>query len=503
MHKTWVAAVVLAVASLVAGCTTTATTSPPRDAPTHQVGVPSALPRSTVLASYPGGNTVYNEIREQHPRADGYYHIDTRKTVAQLKALHVNTYLFLIWHSPTDWQDLHQFLPAAQRAGIDVWVYLVPPSECDLPSGWCSRPYKTDYVAWGRHIAQLSRQHSNLTAWAIDDFMGSKNSAVLTPQYVREIQHTADTINPHLGLYTTAYYSTAINNAFYEKYAPYIRGIIFPFLDQSSGSTNTQVTTAFRPELDAVTAKADKYGVKVLLMIYSGRYSTLNDPTKHYVQSALDTGMSYIRRGRIEGVCSYGTPHKGALAVSSDNLAMFGHGSLVFQNQGGSTPGGSYESASQTVQVEPNAQRYNLSFWRYSRYYSAPIAGRLMQVLINGHPIWSSDIATDQSVGAREYRWTQQTDNGPPIGIDPSYLRGKTKATLTFRIYERQAANFRSLTAFDSVQTSGFRVINAGFETPSSWRLATNSGNLIPEIDIYDRNLPSAVFRTVAHEYAG
>lgn len=497
-RKSWLTTVAaFVVAVMLVGFTWGGTPPHANAADAGQRSAASTLPAGTVLASYPGGNTVDTEIREKQPRADGYYHVDTPATISQLKKLHVNTFLFLIWHSPTDWQDLSdEFMAAAKRAGINVWAYIVPPSECST-AGWCSQPYGTDYVSWARNVAQLSTRYPNLTGWAIDDFTNGQNSQTFTPEYMQQIKQTVDGINPKLGLYTTAYYTTAISDAFYEEYAPYIQGIIFPFRDYPY--YNTQVTSTLGPELDTILPHADKYHTKVVLLAYTGRYSTFDEPTPDYATRVLDTGLDYVRKGRIEGIISYGTPHLGAPAVSSDVLAMYGRGSLVFQNYGGSTPAGAYESASQTVHVNPDAPRYTISLWRYNRLYSTPTAGRLMQVLVDGHVVWSSDIATDISSGNHEYRWIK---NEGPIEIDPSYLRGKKQATLTFRLYEDQAANYRSLTAFDTVQTSGFDVTDPGFEKPGSWQTESSFGNLIPEMNVYDPDLPTHVFQAVARAFA-
>ncbi|MBC7289646.1 MAG: hypothetical protein H5T86_16740, partial [Armatimonadetes bacterium] len=84
--------------------------------------------------------------------ADG--RVDCEQLVKQLQALGVNTYYWLIWHAETDWDDLTRFLPLAREAGIDVWVYLVPPSEPPP-----SQPFGLDFVRWGQEIAKLSLQH--------------------------------------------------------------------------------------------------------------------------------------------------------------------------------------------------------------------------------------------------------------------------------------------------------------------------------------------------------
>lgn len=489
------AACCVAVAAMLAACTSHAPGSS-RSATAGQNTAPRSLPRGAVLASYPGGNTVGTEIREKRARADGYFHIDTPATIAELRRLHVNTYLFLIWHSPTDWEDFkNEFLAAARRAGIDVWAYIVPPSECKQ-AGWCSRPFELDYVAWARQIAQLSTRYSNLTAWAIDDFTIGDNAKTFTPQYMSQIKRAVDAINPSLGFYTTAYYASATSDAFYAKYAPYLRGVIFPYLDDPF--SNTRVTASLRPQLDAVTSLADRYHMRVLLMVYAGRFSALDPPTPTYVARALRIGLDLVREHRIEGVVSYGTPHPHTPAVSSDVLAMYGRGCLVLQAANGATPPGEYASASQTVRVDPRAPRYSVSFWRLSRFYTSPTPGRSIQVLVDNHVVWSSDLATDASGGSHEYRWMEAEG---PIEINPRYLRHKTRATLTFRLYEAQAANYRSLTAFDTLKTAGIRVVDPGFEKRGIWRMRSTNGNFLPAVDIYDPDLPTHVFQAVARVF--
>jgi len=496
LGKPWLAAFVAScVGVLLVACTSSDSHRADSNAPSGNAA-PSSASHGTVLASYPGGNTVSTEIREKRPRADGYYHIDTPATVAQLRKLHVNTYLFLIWHSPTDWQDLNdQFLAAAQRAGIDVWVYVVPPSECQK-TGWCSRPFETDYVAWARNIAKLSTRPRNLTAWAIDDFTIGDNAKTFTQAYMQQITQAADAINPALRMFTTAYFSTATSDTFYTTYAPYLDGVIFPYLDDPY--PNTQVTSTLRSELDEVTSHADRYHLRVLLMAYAGRFSAFDEPTAGYVSRVLNVGLDYARQGRIEGIVSYGTPQPHQHAVSSEIRAMYGRGCLVLQNYGGTTPAGEDESASQRVRVDPRAPRYTVSFWRYNRYYTDPVPGRVMQVLVDNHVVWSSDIATDASAGSHEFRWMEAEG---PIEIDPSYLRGKTRATLTFRVYQARAGDYRSLTAFDTVQTSGLEVVDPGFERSSTWATDSTFGNLIPTVDIYDPDLPTHVFRAVARAF--
>lgn len=147
--------------------------------------IPAAVPRAAAgppgaggeqqpkpfLSAMEGGNTVEAKIREAAPRADGFRHIDTPATIHRLQQMHATMYTFGIWDKATDWDDLRlEFAPAAARAGIDVMVYLVPPSEC-FPNpvryldGRCSRPFNTDYIRWATELAKLSLTYPNIKSW--------------------------------------------------------------------------------------------------------------------------------------------------------------------------------------------------------------------------------------------------------------------------------------------------------------------------------------------------
>ncbi|MEO6923532.1 MAG: hypothetical protein ABI142_06880, partial [Bryocella sp.] len=133
------------------------------------VGV-SPKPLTHVLGHVAGGNTIGGEVRERTTRADGYFHIDTPRTIARLEELHMNNCNYLIWNSPSDWDDLrHEFLPAAEAAGIQVWAYLAPPAET-FAKGKGSDPYRTDYEKWAHELATLSLRYKSLSAWVMDDF---------------------------------------------------------------------------------------------------------------------------------------------------------------------------------------------------------------------------------------------------------------------------------------------------------------------------------------------
>jgi hypothetical protein len=150
--------------------------------------------------------------------------VDVALMIQRLKQLRVTTYYWLIAHTATDWEDLKLFLPEAAKAHIEVWVYLVPPSEsAPKYSNLYPEPFRLDYQRWAQEIARLSLEHTNLTAWVIDDFY--ENHSFYTPAYVREMQARARRINARLKFLPLMYYSE-INRKFAEDYRSVIDGVV-------------------------------------------------------------------------------------------------------------------------------------------------------------------------------------------------------------------------------------------------------------------------------------
>lgn len=167
---------------------------------------------------------VFADYDAELRRPDGRVDIDLM--VARLKELGINTYFWLIWHAPTDWDDLQLFLPEADKAGIQVFVYLVPPSESPPHTQDYSEPFRLDYHRWAEEIAKLSLKHPNLTAWVIDDFYA--NHTFFTPDYVREMQRRAKAINPNLAFLPLMYYGE-INRRFVDEYGKVIDGVVVAY----------------------------------------------------------------------------------------------------------------------------------------------------------------------------------------------------------------------------------------------------------------------------------
>ena len=152
--------------------------------------------------------------------------VDTDRLISRLKELGATTYYWLIFHAPTDWDDLKLFLPKAAKAKLEVWVYLVPPSESPPHTTLYSEPFRCNYERWAEEIARLSLQHPNLTAWVIDDFYA--NHGVFTPAYVRQMQSHAKRINPHLAFLPLMYFDE-ITRRFVEQYRETIEGVVVAY----------------------------------------------------------------------------------------------------------------------------------------------------------------------------------------------------------------------------------------------------------------------------------
>jgi hypothetical protein len=152
--------------------------------------------------------------------------VDVDGLVARLRQLGVTTYYWLIFHAPTDWDDLELFLPKAAEARLKVWVYLVPPSESPPHTELYSEPFRCDYQRWAEAIARLSLQHPNLTGWVIDDFYA--NHRLFTPTYVGEMRSRAQRINPGLAFLPLMYFGE-VTPQFVQQYCKVIDGVVVAY----------------------------------------------------------------------------------------------------------------------------------------------------------------------------------------------------------------------------------------------------------------------------------
>lgn len=169
----------------------------------------------------------YNNELRQGPESTGPVDVDL--LVSRLRELGVTVYYWLIWHAPTDWEDLKKFLPLAAAANIRVWVYLAPKTEPPP-----SQPFGLDFERWGKEIATLSLTHLNLTGWVIDDFRDGD----ISPDTVQKMQWAAKQINFQLGFFPLLY-DRNLDEEWLRQYLGLIDGAIVAFPGQhSENATN-------------------------------------------------------------------------------------------------------------------------------------------------------------------------------------------------------------------------------------------------------------------------
>lgn len=463
----------------------------------HAAAAPSA-PADVILSAAAGQHTVGTVILEPEPRADGYYHIDTPAMIERLKALGVNHYTYTVWQSPTDWDDLrYEFLPAAEQAGIDVWVMLAPPSQCYVApephrSGGCSLPYETDYVKWAEAIADLSLEYPNLTGWLITDIMASANQSVFTRGYLEEIRAVQDALNPDLSFYGLLY-NSQINASNVALLGGALDGVVYPY----RGFTNSAIDpTWLERRLDPIVAQLEGSGLDLVLLVYAGRYlNSVMHPQEGYVAEVLHRAEPYVRDGRLKGIIAYGTPLDLDLPQPSfDYWAHSGPGRLSFSvGYEVPTTTGSYARATQRITVDPDAAEKTLVFYHRDQYEVGRLRGYMFkQVLIDGQVVWEEDVSND----ARD-EWIRTE-----VDLTEA-LAGKTEAELTFRLYHKQGVfNWPFDMGLDSVSAVGFTVQNGGFDEPGGWEIEHTHDNMFAFIDIYAADRPVRIFNAVGEAFA-
>ena len=135
--------------------------------------------------------------------------INIPATIAALQREQVNTYLYQIWRTAGDWDQLPAFADAAKTAGIDVWVYLVPWSETPDkdPSFAYPEPFKTNYIAWASAIGKLSIDHPAITGWVMDDFyINATQPSRFSDGYVTRMIEAGKAQNPDLKFFPVVYF---------------------------------------------------------------------------------------------------------------------------------------------------------------------------------------------------------------------------------------------------------------------------------------------------------
>jgi hypothetical protein len=214
--------------------------------------------------------------------------VDIDRLLSELTDLKVNTYNWLVWHAPTDWDDLQKFLPRAREKGIRVWVTLVPPSESPPHTKLYSEPFKIDYQKWAVEIAKLGLREKNLVAWSVDDFV--HNLKTFTPEEMKKTLDAAHAVNPKLAFVPCVYYKQ-LTPDFAKQYGPLMDGVLFPYRHESvkadlkSADTVEKEVARFRELLGPK--------MPIIVDVYASAHAQLGPSTPAYVEQVIIAGHKY------------------------------------------------------------------------------------------------------------------------------------------------------------------------------------------------------------------
>jgi|GEM_PF-1182253 len=223
-----------------------------------------------------------------------YYHLGVRadnggtdipRLVAALKKMHAKDYMHQIWKDGNSWQDFQLMAPEFQKAGIRLWLYLVPPSEPPAPE-----PFKYDYVKWAIECANLAKEYPVIRGICIDDFNG--NVSKFTPSYCKQMMNAARRITPHLALLAVSYYG------YYANIAPHVKkraidGVVFPYLFPHK---NHWDTSKLLPQIKEYRQWLDNqnkdHKTPLIVMPFAMRHSQCPDePKPEYLKKCLEISL--------------------------------------------------------------------------------------------------------------------------------------------------------------------------------------------------------------------
>ena len=438
------------------------------------------------LPRFPQGGMIADysaNLREAIPRADGIRHTDTHGLIEKLQELHATTFFYLLESTHAEWDDFrNEFVPAAQQAGIDVWAYLVPPSEC------CAQPFGTDYIRWATELATLSTRYPNVKGFAIDDFQW--NLDFFTPEFTGRMVQAAKAVNPSLLFFPQVYWKRSTDASFLDAYTPWIDGLIMAYRDDPY--TNTYRSDSFSQQIAQSEEMLAARHKALVLMVYChplGRNPL--PPPADYISKLVGAGMRDMQAGKLYGVVTYVLDKGDQPAPPSLNQSHSGSGRATFLIAGPLPDVGKSGEISRAISVDPAARGYALSFWHTEFFTRAPVGFYSQQVLLDDQVVWEQDIAQGPP-----RQWRKERVNVAHA------LAGKKTASLRFRVVSKQPVqNLELSVGFDDIEAEGFRVEDPGFENQTGWATRSDTPAILPLIYTFDPQLPIEAFRAVRDLY--
>ncbi len=406
-------------------------------------------------------------IAEVQPRSDGLRHLNTPATLAAIQSIHANTYFFLV-HSQFEWDDMrNEFLPAAAKAGLDVWLYFVPPTECPEP---CSLPFGADYVRIAEGTAKLSVQYPNLKGMAIDDF--ADNLKLYTPEYIVRLRNAGRAVNPAFQFLPLLYWRSMLPE-FLDRYAAGIDGVIMAYRDEPT--INTTRNGSLRAQLDRAEALTGQRGKSLILMMYCAPLGRIPiPPSVAYVRDSLAMGLADVASRKLAGVVTYKLSKTGEPAPATENYAHSGRGRATILESGPGLPAGSFGELTSRVSVTGAAAKLRL--WHSGTYAKLPPGYFFLQILVDDRTVWDQDLAETASG-----TWKEET-----IDFGDAFVKSR-EATLRVRLTnKRSTGSISVILGVDDLAAEGFNLTDPGLEDPAKWTPTQTNPAFLPMVQVFD-----------------
>ena len=215
---------------------------------------------------------------------------DNDAMISLLKDLGVNCYTYLICsRSDKELFALSDFCDKALKEGIEIWVYLVPPTEApiDIDKPIAERkypPFDMDYLKWSEAIAKISLEHPNMTLWMIDDFDG--NLSFFNLDYTKQIYQTSKNINPKL-LFGVCVYHESLNRFANSGYLDFTDALLWGYQHNSSTYLDCGLNCSTLPTEINDYLKTGKIAIPCIYFTPHSSWQT-GRPTKEYLEKAMD-----------------------------------------------------------------------------------------------------------------------------------------------------------------------------------------------------------------------
>lgn len=401
----------------------------------------------------------------QDEMPDGVKHVDIEATLDALEEANANSYAYIISGLPhygdgqtgpdvitgAQWADFPAFAAAAAERGIDVYVYIMPPS-----IGYLSnkvprpeqvpglRPFGWDYVKWAEELAKLAVTHPNIGGLFIDDFdsnteiENSPYSFAFTPEYVREMSAAARVHDPDFKIYGVVYYQGLQTAA---AFRDALDGVVFPYRAQT-GDPGTADPSKARSEGEVYADVSSCVSNETCLGFAAVTPSQLDDAATASRQVSVDASGS----------------HRLQMQVNNDNyLATCPDGACFEFSLEGYIPTADGDQVAITQQVEiTDDGPHELSLWVDDSFRRVQAGYHMLEVLVDGELVIQRDMSGADDAGHLTADVTEQVGDAESV-------------ELTVRFHNpKGVGNFGGQFWVDDVSITGAEVADGSFDDRDS-----------------------------------